>query len=286
MSYSLSYSLPYPVLGLGDDFVAGGCTVHPRIYLQEDCLVIDNLSPVFTNAYFDELYAGGRVGLVTKVICPSALYCNVFRGIDVISIPQECLANHIEVSIYLVATEDIPDYAHHSFNLDYYTGDSPMRFSVEKNNVVGILGSLIIPLDFNYLTGISGLFRFRRAVDKPIAFDLEEDVIWITYPHQEDSQDILQVMSRTGRMMFLNLFILPALTEAFTQLLEHTRDNNLENFRTERQWAMVISQAYQEFDRDTHPYESAQKFLQQILIAKRAGTGLPVIEAFREYIRD
>lgn len=286
MSSTLSYSLPYPVLGLGDDFVEGNCTVEPEIYLKEDDLVIDNLSPAFTNSYFEELYSCGRIELVTKVICPSALYCGVFRGMNRVSVPQEYLANQIEVSIFLVAAVDIRDYSHQSFNPDYYDGESPRCFSVEKNNIVGTLGSLVVPLDFTYLTGISGLFRFRRSIAKPVAFDLEEDVIWITYPHEEDSQDILNVMSRRGKMIFLNLFIVPALTEAFTILLDQRRENNLENFIIERHWALVLSEAYPQFIHDSHPYESAQKFLQQILGARRGGSGLPVLEAFREFITD
>jgi hypothetical protein len=288
MSIGLNVSLPYPVLGLGDDFKDGGFSVKPKIYLRDGDLHIEESDLEITNEYILDLTNEGKVVTAYKIHCPSTLYSKTFTGEKLIKISEENLANDFSLEVFLVAGDDIDEYCHESFNDDYYNADSEEYFSfeVKKGNIIGLFGAKVIPLNYTYTSGISGLFRFQRREDSPIIIDLENNFIEIIYPHEQGSElDILNIMSRNGKMTFLNLFIIPALTDAFDILMKETKDQNIEGFKLEKQWAMILSESYPEFVNDTHPFTSAQKFLQMILEQSMGKSQIPVLEAFNEIQR-
>ena len=288
MSIGLNVSLPYPVLGLGDDFKNGGFSVKPDIYIREGHLYIKEADLEITNEYILNLTQDGKVVTAYKVHCPSTLFSKTFTGEKKIKISENHLANDFSLEIFLVAKEDINQYCDESFNDDYYDSERKefFNFELKKGNIVGLLGSKNIPLNYTYISGMSGLFKFQRRDDSPILIDLENNYIEIIYPHEPGSEsDILNFMSSRGRMTFLNLFIIPALSDAFDILMKENKDDNIEEFKLERQWAMILYESYPDFIYDVSPFTSAQKFLQQILKKSTGKSKIPVLEAFNEIKR-
>ena len=277
-------SLPYPVLGLEGDFTQGGFSISPNVYSFEDLLVIDFGDTLqISNTYIQELYYGGFVGMAIKVNCSSTLYSKTFLGEQRIDIKLNQVAKSIEIEIYLISNCDINNYTDNSFNEDYFLGDNLGIFQVLKGQIIGVLKSVSIPLDEEYLRGASGIFKFSRINQNPIDFNHDSKKIEINYPFKEGQSDIIQVLSRTAKMTFINLFIIPALNYAFSLISKETEDGNIDEFLKENDWAFIIVNEFPDYVNNIDkPYSNAQLFVNKMFSNKEGVNDLPIFSTLKE----
>ncbi len=278
-----SISLPYPVLGLEGDFNNGGFTVKPNIQIIKENLHIVEDSIEISNEYIRILYENGVISTAYKIVCPSTFFNTTEVGRKEIIIPLEHLANFIVLEVYLVAVQDIANYSDSSFNEDYFLGNSKGIFEIFKGNIIGITGSIKIPLGKSWVNGSNSMFKFVRGENAFVSFDVETgDQIIITYPSINTGDlDIVQYMSRKRRLTFLNLFIIPALNHAFSELCKQFENGNLDEFIENHEWALIITETYEHWN-DSDPYKSAQSYFMQLLEQKGSTIQIPIIEVFNE----
>lgn len=284
MSYILKISLPYPVLGLKDDYPASQFKVTPEIELINNlfCIREKTNDVVIQNDYLNQLFIDGKIDTAYKVLCSSTLYCRTFIGEKQIEIPADNFANHISLEVFLVATEDILEFKDESFNEDYFIGNPERSFSINKGYIVGMAGQIPIPLNYTFLEAASNMFQFSRSLEDPISIDTSDQHIEITYPYEEDELDIANYLPVNGKSnTFLNLFIIPALNQAFNQLCEEDELGTLEEFKNRYRWAMTLSETYPNFI-SQDPFTSAQKYLMHLLEAAGKEVKSPVLLSFEE----
>lgn len=276
-------SLPYPVLGLDGDFKEGGFIIRPTVQILNNELHISEDVVDITNKYIGKLFRDGNVTTAYRIVCPSSLYSVSVVNQKQIVIPLELLANYIVMEAFLVANTVIADYSDDSFNDDYNLGDSKGLFQLDKGNIVGFAGSIKIPLKKAWVKGASSMFRFSRGEDVFVSFDvLEGDQIVITYPYLESQEaDITKHMSKSNKMTFLNLFIIPALNCAFLELCKQEESGTLDEFVENHEWALIITESYQDW-RNDDTYRSAQNYLMEILSRQGKSCKIPILEAFDE----
>ena len=280
---SSNVSLPYPVLGLEDDFKEGSFEVRPAVQVVDDILDISEQEVTITNEYIKKLYEDDLVTTAYKIVCPSTLYSLSVSDKKEIKISMDLLANHIEMEVFLIAKSDISDYSDESFNDDYFLGDNKGVFNVESGNIIGFAGSKKIPLKQSFAKGASSMFSWQRGNDLPMSFDVNDRAkIVITYPYNEEqSLDVTRVLPQQNKMTFLNLFILPALNSAFAQLIVEAEEDTIDDFCLTHEWALILTETYPEWqDEDT--YRSAQYYLQSLLSGRGNLSKTPVLEAFEE----
>jgi len=279
-------SLPYPVLGLEGDFKEGGFVVKPSIQVLDDELHIVEGEVEITNEYIKKLFDNEEVTTAYRIVCSSTLYSRSVYNEKEIVIPMDLLANHIEIEVFLVANTDIPIYSDDSFNDDYSLGNTGGVFKLNKGNIIGFAGSKNIPLKKSFAKGASSMFSFKRGEDLTMSFNVEEgDQIVITYPYDASQQlDITSVMPKSNKMTFLNLFILPALNRAFLELCNQDESGDLQDFKENNEWAMILTETYPNWN-DDDTYRSAQNYLQDLLSGQGKMCKIPVLEAFEELKR-
>ena len=151
---------------------------------------------------------------------------------------------------------------------------------------MGFAGSKNIPLKKSWAKGASSMFTFKRGEDLVMSFDVEEgDQIVITYPYDGSQQlDVTRVMPKANKMTFLNLFILPALNRAFSELCNQEVNGTIKEFTESHEWALILTETYADWNNED-TYKSAQNFLMSLLSGRGKACKIPVLEAFEELKR-
>lgn len=284
MSSYLNISLPYPVLGLKDDYPDSQFIITPEIGLRNNNFYIREKSTdvIITNNYLNVLLTEDKIETAYKVHCPSTLFCKTYIGIKQIDIPADSLANHISLEVFLIAKVDIPNFRDDSFNEDYFIGKTDRSFEVKKGYILGMAGAINIPLNYTFLEAASSMFKFKRFLNAPISIDTSDQQIEIVYPYEDGELDIANYLPVNGKSnTFLNLFIIPALTQAFTELREQNESGTIEEFKNNYRWAMTLAETYPEYF-TKEPYISAQNYLMQLLVASGSEARTPVLMSFDE----
>ncbi|MDM9630225.1 hypothetical protein [Robiginitalea aurantiaca] len=278
-----NFSLPYPALGLPEDFTEGLFEVQPKVYISEDELHLVEESVTITNDYIAKLYDNGMVTTVYKIVCPSTLYSHTEYDRKHIILPVSNFANALNIEVFLVALTDINEYTDQSFNPDYFLGENHGIFKVKKGNILGFAGSQRITLKDSYIQGASGLFEFarRNEPDLPMYFDTEDQKITVYYPYSEGNLDIIKTLSVNKKLTFLNLIILPALTQAFQVMKSASEDDRFEELIDSYNWADFLNQEFPDFaNRNYSAFECAQLYLKNLIGEKTSDYQLPILKAF------
>lgn len=281
-----NFSLPYPALGLEEDFKEGEFSIKPNIYTAGESLHIKEEKLEITNPYLRELYLEGKITPAYKIDCPPTLYNITLSGKDHYEIPLKLLANFIKVEVFLIAKEDIKNYTHETFNDDYFLGTNKGVFNIEKGNILGFAGFQKIGLKEAYRKGGAGIFSFKRSDNefRPLQVDPGDSGIEITYPHLDNEYDMVNTLPRNMKLTFLNLFIIPALTEAFRLLRNAYDEDREEEFIAGKEWAYIVSEAYPSYPNED-PLTSAQKYVHNLISKGDPNIATPLLEAFKKELK-
>jgi hypothetical protein len=287
MSYQ-GVSFPYPVLGNSED-VNGSFRFKLDLKKGNDKIVFSNISYEIDNEYFLALVKSKRASVFCSIRCSATLYFHSFDVTELNSfeIQEVFLAGKIEVKSTLVAIEQITDYTSSSFNEDAFLGENQGVFIVPKGGVIGFGGGFLFDLGVQFKRGLTGIIEFhRRSFDMPMEIDLGEQKIIIYYPHDEDQMDIVNCLSNRNSglsLTFLNLFVLPALTEGYRSLIDRYSYGELEEYIAHCDWAFVLNSMVSVDSSSNDPFNMAQKLLQKLLGAKDSKLNqIPILSSFQE----
>ena len=287
MSYQ-GVSFPHPVLGNSDD-VNGRFRLKLDLNKENDKIVFSNISYEIENEYFLRLVESKRASVFCSIRCSATLF---FSSFDVsehsdFEIDESLLGGKIEVKTTLIANEQISDYTSSTFNEDAFLGENQGVFDVPKGGVIGFGGGFLFDLGVQFKRGLTGIIEFhRRNIDMPMEIDLGEHKIVIYYPHDEEQMDIVNCLSNKNSglsLTFLNLFVLPALTEGYRSLIDKYSGGELEEYIAHCDWAFVLNSMVSVDSLSNDPFNLAQKLLQKLLGAKDSKLSqIPILSSFQE----
>jgi hypothetical protein len=270
-------SMPHPVLGVPDD-MDGSFTIRFKLCYDRllKSYIFKEIQINITNVYVQQLYENGLVEHLLKIKCIPTYKSWVFKGVTDIQIPEDEVDLVIEIEAFLLAKNKITGYQHDSFNLLFKDVD----FTLNKGDIIATTGTKRIPVSKdNEKVSLGSIFRFskidRTDHDQELRFDLDEDQILIKYPSSNlDFDPITLLFDKKQGLPYtaLNLYIIPALTEAF-DALDQQEDKNLFN---DKRWALALDILLPQAERSDDPFISAQKVL---------GTEIPINLAFEEIIK-
>ena len=287
MRNSDNISLPHPVLGNSND-IKGSFSIELSCSIKDSILNITQENLEVKNDYFKELLKNEKAIIVYKLVCNSTLFMKQIHGELNEAISCDLISNVIHIDALIIANEDILDYCDHSFHEDTKLGKNKGVFKVLKGAVIGDAGRTQIPLTAEYKKGLSGMIEFEESdSEKPISIDVEGAKIVIKFPHNPQNQNMVTAFTQGRKQylnVFMNLFLIPALTEAFNYLIDSKRDNLYDEKVDDYDWARIIDANMNDpFDIGESSYELAQTFLKEMIEKSTGETSVvPVFKAFNE----
>jgi hypothetical protein len=277
---TVSFSLPHPVLGLGDD-IDGAFSIEIQVKRDpaKRCMEFHITNLEVTNKYVSAHLREQRFGIVFKVYCSSTFKTWSFLNpIGLFTIPEDELANKVEIEAFIVALQPFATYADKSFNPDF-EGEI---FSLGKFDIVGTVGKIIVPIEKKYeKLSIGNIFSFvpEESHLKPVSFDLNGDKIIVKYPVTATGAHPHNQLFNKSPWVTYNILIVPALTEAFRILSKAQEDKksqeDMESIDTE--WAYVLDSNLPVSERHNDPFVNAQLLLRQ---------EIPLLLAYNELCPD
>ena len=287
MRNSENISWPHPVLGNSDD-IKGSFSIELNCTIKNSILNIKQKKLIIDNDYFNKLIKENMAIVVYKIACNSTLFMKQVYGQLNESINCNLISNYINVDALIIAKENIEKYYDDSFHEDTKLGLNKGVFNVLKGSVIGDAGTTQIPLTAEYKKGLSGMIEFEESDhEEPIKIDVDGPKIIIKFPQNPSEQNMVTAFTKGRKQFkntFLNLFLLPALTEAFSNLIESIRDNNYDEKVENLDWARIIdSNLNDPINTNDSPFELAQEFLQEMIEKNTGESGVvPIISSFNE----
>ncbi len=130
----------------------------------------------------NKLLNSKKLKIVTKVFCPSTKYRKIFeiqRGFDKIEINNRDINKRVELTTYIIASQDVYNYFSYNFNDDY----RGMQFDIEKGAIIAIgkQESLFFEKDIDDLTKIDSVVKIRdlRQENEPMSVMWDDEIIKI-----------------------------------------------------------------------------------------------------------
>jgi hypothetical protein len=263
-------SFPHPVLGLSDD-IEGSFSLDINVERNKENKTIEFIvsNVIVDNYYFSSLIENKIANIILKIYCSSTFKTWSFKNIhEKIEIPEDDLCNKVDVEVLIVAFQDINNYQDESFNQEF----GSHLFTINKYEVIGILGKNTIPIDKNYeKLGIGNIFDFSPEDDasKPCSFEFRTDKIIVKYPVTINGDDPPNGLFHKSPWSAYNMLIVPALTEAFRNMADTNKRADFED----KDWYFVLSTLLPEDERDDEPYANAQLILNK---------QIPLLKAYEE----
>jgi hypothetical protein len=265
--------MPHPVLGIVGD-MEGEFNLKLKFSFDSEAqqYLISEIIPIVTNNYIHKLYQQNLADLIIKISCIPTYKTWTFINSNEIRFPENEVDLVIELEAFLICNIDIAKYFDDSFN-SIFVGT---EFQLEKGDIIALTGPQKIAIDKGYeKTTLGSIFRFSRIGEnednQEIHFDFDEDQIVIYYPNKQQEFDpVVLLFDKTQGVPFtaLNIYIIPALTQAF-EILE-------KNQSIELRWAFVLNNLLPVKLRSEDHFISAQKAIR---------IDVPVNLAFKEFLK-
>lgn len=220
-------SYPYPVLGNSDD-VAGVFHVKPHFTLDVETIHIE-ADIELQNDTIEQLISDRKAAFVMQVDASSTTYRRTFNSFDNafdIVINAGDLRDKVEVSFYVCAIEQIPEYDPVGTHPEL-AGDSTR---IDAGDVIayGGLGIFIADKSFDPLKApVTSLMQIKPAgyTDGPMSVEYGDKII--IKLSKKDYEKYLEVRSLAPSVMHSSI-VLPALIETL-----HEMNENESNYRND-----------------------------------------------------
>lgn len=262
-------SYPHPVLGLNDD-ILGDFSLNLDVERDNTkrTIVFFIKNIVINNTYFQSLISDNKACLLLKIYCSSTFKTWNFRNPDSsFEIHEDDLFNKVEIETFIICEKDIDNYYDSTFNEIF----EHQTFKIKKGEIIGVLGKISIPISKEYeMLGLGNIFNFEADnSENPISINLNSDKIIIKYPITITGDHPPSALFNKAPYTAYNIFIIPALIEAFRTIANNNEQNNVEGY----EWYYVLNQLLPFEERLDDPFANAQLILNK---------EIPMLKAFEE----
>lgn len=265
---------PHPVLGLSDD-VSGEIKIMIEIERNQlnKSIVFKIIESKIENIYFETLIAENKASLLFNVYCSSTFKTfNFLNPASFFEINENEICNRVEIEPFIISNNSNDSYFDETFNPEF----DNQTFDLNKYDIIGVLGKITIPLHHEYeKLGIGNLFVFEPNDDytKPLSFSMTLDKIYVKYPPTKEEEHPPNAMFHKNPWAAFNIFIVPALAEAFRIIQNPEKAEDVK----ELEWYRIITDLLPESERDTDPFINAQ-----LIINK----DIPLLKAYEELCKN
>ena len=215
-------SLPYPVLGINDDYLSSKYSSEIEVAPSEfdmEFVVKHEL----TNKKLNNLIADKKIKFCVEINCPSTFYRNSFLSYDVIQtfkIKQELLRGKFYIYFYIVSEAEIPAYTNSDFNEDYLG----QKFDIGIGDILAYGGrsKFTAIKNWNALKAVKTFMTITGDAElEYMDVYLGPDKIYVQLP-QKDIDKYMNIASYDDvRPILHSSLAYPALVYALTEVLQN-----------------------------------------------------------------
>lgn len=262
---------PYPILNAKETLSSFNKAIFNFDYSENqdvEYYYLNNVHLNLSDRNLKELLQQNKASARLVVECSRTLYRNIFEvGLEdkTIKIPIGFLRGPVEISCFIIANENIPDYYSESFNSIY--GD--YKFNIDKYDLLAIDDGYNTKIDFDESKDnkVASIFLVVSNSDEnAITMDVEikNKNIKISLPSKEYGYYTNMKNDSNYQNVFFSILAVPALSFALTKIQEE----DFETAMLKYDWLKSVIDAYKKvYDRELEEdwgkleYEVAQKLL-------------------------
>lgn len=242
-------SFPHPVLGVGDD-VNGNYTVESQIQLGRELITLQ-ISHHLSNKTLEKLISENKAAFNMEVHCQQSVYRKSFLSREkqvTITVPARELLNKVDVSFYINAVSDIPDYQIDGSNEDY----KGYSFDIRKGDILAVYDSIcfIAAKDWQAFMAVTSFMEIE-PYDKeegPMLFKLTQNKV-VVQMCQNDYKKFNKF--RTAHFLnpiFHSSVVLPALMYALSMMTANKGEFSSAGWHQNLMWRLEHEENLTKYD--------------------------------------
>ena len=259
-----SLSLPHPVLGAEDD-VEGVYTAKTQVELGRKKVVL-KVKQNLTNRTLIRLIQELKALFNAEIHCAQTVYRESFLSYafdTTIAIPARNLLNKVEVSFYITATQNIPDYKIDGANEDY----KGYSFEIDKGDILAYTDPIDFPAakDWQAFMAVTSFLIIQEydEAEGPLLFDLTQDKIVVQMAKSDYKKYFKFNSAEYLYPLFHSSIVFPALIYALTMMNKNPGEYENSHWYINLDWRLKHEESLKKYDIDQPDH--IPKIAQEIL---------------------
>lgn len=225
-------SLPHPVLGISDDVGKFVYIPNFSVSLGKENISLQTENQL-DNPTLNQLISEKKALFCTELNCMQTVYrrslmTNEYKSSITLRVDQ--LRNKVEVSFYIIASENIEDYQIEGSNEDY----KGYKFNIEKGDVLAYGGStsFMAVKDWESLKAVKSFMDIQSYnEDKgPMKITLTDSKIVVGLCKDDYDKYSLCLNAEGLPPIFHSAIVLPALIYALNEMVMHREEHEDESW--------------------------------------------------------
>jgi hypothetical protein len=216
-----SISFPHPVLGIADD-VRGFYRPEYTPSLSRDEIVL-SVKHSLSNHTLEKLISEKKAFFAVELNCPQTIYRSTWNSYDknqLIKIDSSELRNGVEVSFYIIAGQDIPNYVIDGANQDY----KGYKLHISKGDVLAYDGvyKFLAEKTWASASSLDAMFDVQKSVidEGPMEFVLTDERIIIKLSKKDYDKYVGAHRAQQYYPIIHSSMAFPALTYALNEMFQ------------------------------------------------------------------
>lgn len=271
---------PYPLLNNNkaySQYKNSSISLEYNEVITENYFILDNIRCNIDCTYMQVLIDEGFAEVVCVVECAQTMLRNHYiltDDLNDIKIPLMDVNGKVDISLFVVAKRDIPNFKCNDFLDDYYD----YEFSIEKNDIIGVDDGFTSRIDFNEEDGqdkssIFLVIKDANITDRTMRIEASDDKIIISLPIEQWNEYDKTKKIRQFQNLYFSIIAIPALSYALSEMQK--LGDGVDTIRIEKSWFNSFCIAYEsvygeeltdEYFMYMNPYTEAQKLLHNPVI--------------------
>ena len=258
-----SRSYPHPVLGNRDDLPNAEFQTTLEMSTDQQAVYV-TAQVACTSELLNDLINENKAVFILHVECSNTLFRSVYEFRDLqyrVSIPTNDLNDTVEVNVFALASQPIPDYRPPEAHPDY----AAAVFAVQRGDILAIGEGQVFHVEssFDSFTRIGSIMQISESQsdgDVPMESSFEGNKI-VIFLSKEDFRAYKRLKSHKGlRDPLTTTIVLPVLIEALHVLKEEQPGGIEANWR----WMRALTRRIESLDLSTEiqPLQLAQMLLE------------------------
>lgn len=266
---------PYPLLNnnpLYSQYRSSSISFKYNEVITKTQFILDDIQCNIDCKYITSLIEAGYAEAVLVVECAQTMlrkHYTITNDMNDIKIPLMDVSGKVDISLFVVAVKDIPNFKCNDFLPEY----SDYEFYIEKNDILAVDDGYTSRIEFNEddngeKSSIFLVIKDNNIADKTMKVDLSDDKIIISLPAEQWNEYDKTKRIKKFQNLYFSIIAVPALSYALAQM-QRTGDQ-VDNIRIENKWFNAFCMAYEnrnekeitdEIFMQMNPYNEAQRLL-------------------------
>ncbi len=266
---------PYPILNnnkMYSQYKTSTLSFQYNEVITDNYFILEDLQCHIESEFMKSLIYDGYAEVICVVECTQTMLRSHYKITDDmndIKIPLRDLNGKVDISLFIVAKKDIPNFKCSDFLDDY----NDYEFFIEKNDIIGVDDGYTGRIEFNEKdnsnkSSIFLVIKDNGIEDSSMRIELADDKIIITLPEEQWNEYEKTKKIKKFQNLYFAIIAVPALSYALSEM--QRTGNPIDHIRIEKSWFNAFCLAYESIHGEEltdeifiqmNPYFEAQRLL-------------------------